>query len=502
MFVFRRTMTFDLDRRTLFKGSALAGLGALSVAAIEEEANAATLHGSLPRKVDVVVVGAGISGLVAGLKVARSGRSVLVAEARHRVGGRTLNHTLHHGGVIEAGGAFVGPTQNHILALAKELGVATFPEYLAGKNVYIGANGKKQLYTGTIPPDPTILLDAAVLLKKIDNYAAQIPVDAPWTHPKAAEWDSMTLADFIKKNTINSAGLEDLIRCWTQPGFGADPHQLSLLFVLHYVACSGDEQHVGTFERNSDTGDGAQQRRFVGGSQLVALRLAQRLGDRVALGAAVHKIVQAHGHATVHTGRGVVRAKQVVVAAPPPLVLDIDWYPQLPARRHALLTRMKMGHLMKVDAVYDKPFWRTDGYSGSGLAYSGPTRAVFDNTPPDAHVGVLLAFVGGSTHDTYAAMPVAQRKKAMLEGFAQMFGPKALQPVEYTEHDWVKETWTRGAPVPILAPGTMTAFGSSIRQPFGRVHWAGTETSTYWTGYMDGAVRAGQRAATEVLRKL
>jgi monoamine oxidase len=496
-------MSFDLDRRTLLRGSALAGLGTVATGALvaleDEAATAATLHGRLPKKVDVLVVGGGLSGLVAGLKVARAGRSVLVAEARHRVGGRLLNHELHHGGVVEAGGAFVGPTQNHILALAKELKVPTFPEYLTGKNVYIGSNGKKQLYTGTVPPDPTILLDAALLLGKIDSYAAEVAVDAPWTHPKAAQWDSMTLADFIKKNTVNSKGVEDLIRCWTQPGFGADPHELSLLFVIHYIACSGDERHTGTFERNSDTKNGAQERRFIGGSQLVPIRLAKKLGDRVALGAAVTRIDHKNGYALVHTTRGAVRARRVIVAAPPPLVLGIDWYPQLPARRHALLTHMKMGQLMKVDAVYDTPFWRKDGLSGSGLAYGGPTRAVFDNSPKDAHVGVLLAFVGGSTWRTYGRMPFAERRKAMLEGFAQMFGPQALRPIEFTEHDWTKERWTTGGPVPIMAPGTMTAFGSAIRQPFGRVHWAGTETSTYWTGYMDGAVRAGKRAATEVL---
>ncbi|MFL6159591.1 MAG: flavin monoamine oxidase family protein [Marmoricola sp.] len=495
-------MPLELDRRTLAKGAALTGLGALALGSLEEQASAASLQGHLPRKVDVVVVGGGLSGLVAARKVARSGRSVLVVEARHRVGGRLLNHHLASGGVIEAGGAFVGPTQDHILALAKELKVATFAEYIQGKNVYISKLLGRGTYTGTVPPDPTILLDAALLLKQLDDFAATMPVDAPWSHPKAAVWDAMTLGDFIRRNSINSGGVTNLIKAWTEPGFGADPDQLSLLFVIHYLACSGNERTPGTFEINSNTVGGAQERRFVGGSQLVPLRLAQQLGDHVALGAAVHRIDQGHGHATVHTARGTVRCRQVIVAAPPPLVLDIDWHPQLPTRRRSLLQNMHMGKLMKCDAVYATPFWRDAGLSGSGISDSGATRAVFDNSPADGHVGVLLAFVGGDTWRTYGTMSRAARRQHVLEGFAQMFGPQALKPVEYTEHDWTKEHWTRGAPVPIYGPGTMTKYGPAIRRPFGRVHWAGTETSTYWTGYMDGAVRAGQRAALEVLDNL
>ncbi|RNL78269.1 flavin monoamine oxidase family protein [Nocardioides marmorisolisilvae] len=495
-------MTFELDRRTLFRGGAAAGLATLAVAGFEESVTAATLQGSLPSHVDVVVVGGGLSGLVAARKVAAKGRSVLVVEARDRVGGRLLNHTLKGGAVIEAGGAFVGPTQDHIKALAAEMGVHTFKEYVQGKNVYISAQGKKQLYTGTVPPDPLVLLDAALLLKQLDKFASEINVDAPWTHPKAAEWDSMTLGDYIRKNAVNKAGILNLIAAWTQPGFGADPDQLSLLFVIHYIACSGNEATKGTFELNANTTGGAQESRFIGGSQLVPLKVAQRLGTRVALDAAVHRIDQGSTKAIVKTSRGNVTCKQVIVACPPPLVLDIDWYPQLPAQRHALLTHMKMGRLMKCDAVYSTPFWRADGLSGSGVADSGATRTVFDNSPNDASVGVLLSFVGGATWQKYGTLPQAERKKAVLEGFAQMFGPKALKPIEYTEHNWPHETWTRGAPVAVMAPGTMTAFGPAIRRPFGRVHWAGTETSTYWTGYMDGACRAGERAAAEVLAKL
>jgi monoamine oxidase len=502
----RSTERPTLTRRSVLAAGATTGGLLLTAGAAEaardRSASPAGRQGRLPRTVDVVVVGAGISGLVATRDLLARGLDVLCVEARDRVGGRVLNHELRAGGVIEAGGAFVGPTQGRITALAEELGVRTFLQHNEGNSVYISSLTGRQEYAGTVPPDPTILPDAAVLLTRIDMMAAEVDVSAPWSHPSAREWDAMSLGEFIRRNALNAEGVGNLIKAWTQPGFGADPDELSLLFVLWYVACSGDEQNVGTFSRNSDTANGAQERRFVGGSQLVPLRLARRLGDAVALDAAVRQVAQVDGGVLVRTTRGTVRAKRVVVAAPPPMVLDIDWFPRLPTRRLQLLRHMDMGQLMKCDAVYETPFWREDGLNGFGISDSGAARAVFDNSPASGSPGVLLAFVGGSTWREFGVLSRRARREAVLQGFAAMFGERALSPVEYTEQDWTEERWTGGGPTAIHAPGTLTDFGSAIRQVFGRVHWAGTETSTYWSGYMDGAVRAGERAAVEVGERL
>ena len=310
----------------------------------------------------------------------------------------------------------------------------------------------------------------------------------------------MTLGDYIRRHSVNPERHRNLINCWTQPGFGADPDQLSLLFVIHYVACSGNETTKGTFERNSDTADGAQERRFIGGSQLIPLRLASQLGSRVALNAPVTRIDQTSTHAVVRTSRGAVTCKRVIVAVPPELSRAIQWGPDLPARHRALLNHMNMGDLMKCDAVYDEPFWRKDGLNGFGLERPR-RRACGLRQLPVQRQARRAAGVRGRI-DLEAVRPHHARRPAqaaVLQGFAEMFGEKALHPIEYVEHDWTKERWTKGGPVAIMAPGTLTTWGQELRTPHLRTHWAGTETSTYWTGYMDGAVRAGQRASGEVL---
>jgi monoamine oxidase len=428
-----------------------------------------------------------------------------VLEARDRVGGRVWNHDLGGGKVSERGGTFVGPTQDHLMALATALGVGTFPTYDDGDAVYVNGSDRMTYSdtgpTGSAPPDPLILPELTAVVALLDQMSTEVPVDAPWTAQNAEDWDSRTLKSWIDSHSATPR-FKRVVPIATRPIFGAEPRELSLLFTLFYIAASGDENNPGTFERNFDTRNGAQMSRFVGGSQVIATKIANQLGSRVVLSSPVRQITQTSSGVTVRSDQTTITAKQVIVAIPPTLAGRIDYEPILPFGRDQLTQRFGQGTMTKVAAVYKAPFWRDAGLSGMAVTTEGPVTATFDDSPQSGSPGVIFGFVGGDYARQYNAMSPAARKQAVLNQFVTFFGSQASNAIDFFETSWSGEQWTRGCPVGIPSQGTLLAYGPQIRQPVGRIHWAGTETSTYWNGYMDGAVRSGERAAAEALSEL
>jgi monoamine oxidase len=489
-------MSEGLTRRKL-----LGTAGAAGAALWLPPGTAAARRRRRRRSADVVIVGAGFAGLSAARALARSGHEVCVLEARDRVGGRALNHQVAPGVIAEAGGQFVGPTQTHMLALAKAVGVDTFKTYNEGQNV-LYVRGQRSLYSAAgLPPDPDVQQAVIAAITKLDPMAAEVPVDAPWTAKRAAEWDAMTLEQWGRQNITTDTGRKSLDTA-CHAVWATEASQMSLLYVLWYIAASGNEHVKGSFVTLVTTAGGLQDSRFVGGSQLVAQKVARGLGSQVVLSTPVRRIEQDGAGVLVTSDRLVVRAKRAIVAVPPVLLPKIDFAPAMPAQRRNLMKRMIPGHLIKVEAVYDTPFWRAQGLSGQVISDVGPADSTFDNSPPGGSPGIMFGFVGGSNAAAAAKLSVAARRQAVLNNFVTYFGPDAATPTGGFEMDWTREAWTRGCPTAHTGRNVLHRYGPALRKPFRRLHWAGSELAGYGNGYMDGAVRSGETAAKEVLRAL
>lgn len=446
-------------------------------------------------RADVVIVGAGLAGLVAARELVNARTSVIVLEARDRVGGRLLDHSIGEGNVIELGGQWIGPTQDRIAALARELEVPTFPTYDEGDHI-LHFGGKLARYRGIIPRlGVTALVDIADVRFRFDRMARQVPLDAPWNAKKAEKWDAQTFSSWIGRNVWTEDGRSSF-RIFANAVFAAEPEDFSLLHALFYT-------HSGNgFDSLIGTHGGAQDRRFVGGPQQIAAKLAQQLGNAVKLSNPVRRIEQLSDRVRVVAERAIVEARLLIVAIPPTLAGRIIYDPALPGYRDQLTQRVPHGSVIKVSALYDTPFWREDDLAGIATCDTGPVKFTFDNSPPGGRPGVLLGYLIGQHARQLGQVSEAERRKVVLDCLLRYFGSNAAAPLAYHEKDWSQDEWTRGCYGAHFPSGVWTQYGPALRQPIGRIHWASTETATKWNGYMDGAVESGMRAAAEVLGSL
>lgn len=481
-----------ITRRTLL-GTASAGGAAV---ALPTAADARlTRRGPRRKDANVVVIGAGLAGLTAARELVRAGvRSVVVVEARDRVGGRTF--TRRDGPLpLDVGGQWIGPTQDRIAALAGMLGIEVFKTYNTGVNVFF-REGQRSTYEGAIPTgDPLALPELAAALQSLNDMARTVPTGAPWTAPRAAEWDGQTMETWKLAN-VQHPGARFLIDLGIEAVWACEPRDVSLLHVLFYIASAGN------FEALINTAGGAQESRFVGGAQQVSLRVAEELGRRIVLDSPVRRIVRSRGKVRVESDRIVVRADRTIVAMAPAMCGRIEYLPGLPALRDQLTQRVPMGSVIKCQAVYDRPFWRDQNLTGQATSDVGPVKITFDNSPPEGTPGVLLGFVEGHEARVWGRRAPDERRQAVLGSLARYFGDEALAARDYVEMNWGEEAWSRGCYVGFTPPGVLLDYGEALREPVGPIHWAGTETATIWNGYMDGAVQSGERVAREVLDSL
>ena len=445
---------------------------------------------------DVIIVGAGLSGLCAARRCCAAGASVTVLEARKRVGGRTLSVDLQ-GAPVDLGGQWLGPGQERALALVDELGVRLFRQHIEGRKL-LEIDGELRTYRGLLPRIPILALaDLGGSIQRLERMARGVPRGDPMSAERAAEYDAISVAEWVARN-VRTAAARTMLKIAIHAIFAVEPRSISLLYFLHYTRAGG------SFTRLAEVREGAQTFRMFGGAQQLSERLAANLGpEELLLGAPVSAIEAGHEGVVLHSkGRAPLRSRFVILAMPPVLIREIAVTPGFPGERQRLDETMSMGSMIKCVVAYKRPFWRRAGLSGEVVSNGAPLRMVFDACAPDGSAPALVGFAVGDQVAGLSALSPRERRQALIEHFVRLFGAEAAEPLAYVEHDWSADRWSRGGHAGIMPPRLLSQIGGALRAPVGRIHFAGTETATRWVGYLDGAIESGDRAADEVLERL
>lgn len=448
------------------------------------------------RMKDVIIIGAGFSGLAAARVLQAQNVSFSILEARDRIGGRVYTKRFENGKYLDFGGQWIGPGQDRMYELCSEYGVGYYDTYNEGKHI-LDLNGKIKKYKGLIPKlDIISLVNLDWVMRKLERMAKNIDCSKPWTHPKAAKWDRMTLQDFLYKNCISKTCMK-VITLALETVFASQPKDISLLHALFYFKSGRDLNTLINIQ------DGAQQHRIEGGMQTLAEKIASKFTDHIFFNHAVKEVEKTVDGFCVKGGDFQIQGKKVIIAIPPPLAREIQFAPKLSVTKMGLLQKLEMGKVGKCFMVYKEPFWRKGGFSGQAFAdENSPFQSIFDSSPKNGEYGVILGFTIADRSVGFFQHDKKKRETLMLEKLVSYFGEQAADPVFYEDFTMTDEAWSKGCYAALYPKATWIEYKNTLSESENSIIWAGTETSTEWFGYIEGAVRAGERAANEAIKTL
>jgi len=443
---------------------------------------------------DVVVIGAGVTGLTAATRLRAAGLSVIVLEARDRVGGRLWTDIVD-GQMFEVGGQWVSPDQSALIETLDELGLETYERYRAGASVYIGADRVAHRYRGDIfPAGAETQAELERLIVLLDSLVAEVDPARPWDHPRAAEFDHVSFRQWLENQTADSEAIENIALFIADAMLTKPAHAFSLLQALLMAASAG------SFSNLVDA-DFILDRRVVGGLQQVPLRLAHDLGADVLLGVPVSAIAWSDDAVRVVSAAAgiVVDARYAIMAVPPNLHSRVEYRPPLPALRQQAQQHQSLGLVIKVHATYDTPFWRADGLSGTAFSPYQLVHEAYDNSNFGETRGTLVGFVSDEKADALLRLEPEERRRRILDSLAAYYGPQALDPAVYFESDWASDHWTQGAYASSFDLGGLTRYGAQQLEPVGAMRFGSSDVAAHGYQHVDGGIRVGRRLAAEIL---
>ena len=442
---------------------------------------------------DVVIVGAGAAGTTAANELKKAGLSVVVLEARDRVGGRLWTDVVD-GAMLEVGGQWVSPDQDALKETLAELGLETYSRYREGDSVYIGPDGELKRFTGEIfPVAPETEKEIVRLIEVLDELVAQVDPDKPWEHPDAEALDRVSFEAWLEDQTDDQEARDNIALFIAGAMLTKPAYAFSALQALLMAASAGSFSHLVDADFILDE-------RVVGGLQQVPLLLAERLGDDVILDQPVTEVHWGEDGVRVVTDGGLeVRARFVILAHAPILYPWIEFQPALPRLKQQMHQHISMGLVIKVHAVYDRPFWREQGLSGTAFSPYELSHEAYDNTNHGDERGTLVGFVSDRNADDLFRMSAEERKERILESLSHYYGPEAKNPLVYFESDWGAEEWTRGAYAASFDLGGLARYGADLRTPVGPIHFACSDMAGAGYQHVDGAIRMGRLVAANIV---